>query len=76
MWAGLDVSDDLMGVLAKEGKVTFLQLYVDSPHAYVNMPFKHPVSGAIVHQFLIISFNLYSLLLLLPVTCVSLLFTH
>lgn len=35
-------------MLPKHGKITFLQLYVDSPHAHLAMPFEHPVSGAIV----------------------------
>lgn len=38
----------MMSVLAKEGKATFLQLYVDSPHAHIKMPFKPPVSGRVV----------------------------
>lgn len=45
---GLDVTEELRGVLGTQGKLTFLQLYADSPHAYVQMPFKHPVTGAIV----------------------------
>ncbi|MEQ2213391.1 hypothetical protein XENOCAPTIV_014393, partial [Xenoophorus captivus] len=44
----VQVSDTLLEVLGKEGKLTFLQLYVDSPHVHVKMPYKHPVSGAIV----------------------------
>lgn len=45
---GLDVSDELLDVLAEHGKLTFLQLYADSPHTHLNTPFKHPVSEAIV----------------------------
>ncbi|MEQ2166835.1 hypothetical protein GOODEAATRI_032375, partial [Goodea atripinnis] len=55
--SALNVSSALKEVFTKEGQVTFLQMYVDSPHVHLNMPFKHPVSGAVVtcrlshHQF-------------------------
>ena len=44
----IDVAKPLLAVLSKHGKLNFLQLYVDSPHCHLQMPFKHPVSGAIV----------------------------
>lgn len=44
----MDVGQQLMPVMSRDGKVTFLQLYVDSPHAHSQMPFKHPVSGVLV----------------------------
>lgn len=34
--------------LCATGKISFLQLYADSPHIHVKSPFKHPVSGTIV----------------------------
>lgn len=44
----LTLSDSLLRVLKDDGRLTFLQLYVDSPHVHLKMPFKHPVSGTIV----------------------------
>lgn len=43
----LDVSRTLLR-LCVPAAITFLQLYVDSPHIRVKMPFKHPISGTIV----------------------------
>ena len=37
-----------MEIFSKKGKITFVQLYVDSPHTHYTQPFKHPVSGALV----------------------------
>lgn len=44
----MDVSEELLEVLAEHSKLTFLQLYVDSLHAHLDMPYKHLVSGYIV----------------------------
>lgn len=38
----------LLDVLVAEGKLNFLQLYVDSLHVHIQLPFKHPVTGALV----------------------------
>ncbi|KAL7372735.1 hypothetical protein ABVT39_021596 [Epinephelus coioides] len=38
----MDVSRELLSVLKLYGKLTFFQLYADSPHAHIQMPFKHP----------------------------------
>ena len=43
--SGMDVSKELLDVLTEHGKITFLQLYVDSPHTHLSMPYKHPVWG-------------------------------
>ena len=45
---GMNVSKELLGVLTENGKITFLQLYVDPPHAHLSIPYKHLVSGVIV----------------------------
>lgn len=42
------LSPTLLDALGVEGKLTFLQLYVDSPHVHLQMPYKHPVSGTLV----------------------------
>ncbi len=44
----MDVSRDLLEVFSRKGTVTFIQLYVDSPHHHYMQPFKHPVSGVLV----------------------------
>lgn len=43
-----DISQELLGILQSPQQVTFLQLYVTSPHIHFQMPFKHPVSGTSV----------------------------
>lgn len=42
----MQISPDLRAVCLPDN-ITFLQLYVDSPHVHANMPFKHPVSGIV-----------------------------
>lgn len=46
----MDVSEELLNavVLLPGAQLNFVQLYVDSPQAHLQMPYKHPVSGAIV----------------------------
>lgn len=38
----------LLNVFENEGWLNFFQLYVDSPHVHIKVPFKHPVTGALV----------------------------
>lgn len=44
-----DIGEELMAILQFPGQVSFLQLYVTSPHAHLQMAFKHPFSGAIMN---------------------------
>ena len=44
----MDIDESLSDISQQYGELKFLQLYVDSAHMHINMPFKHPVSGAIV----------------------------
>lgn len=43
----LSLQQTLLDVLGAEGTLNFLQLYVDSPHVHIQMPYRHPVSGTL-----------------------------
>lgn len=45
---GMEVSKDLLSVLAKDSMLSLIQMYVDSPHANIEMPYNHPVMDAIL----------------------------
>lgn len=44
----IKIHQQLHDGIESEGRLNFLQLYVESPHVHVRMPFRHPVTGAIV----------------------------